>query len=215
MISAVAGQARQAGSAGRQRSRPLRAKMARPIRRAGRWLRKLQRRARSRLWPHNFATYYDKIAGGDMVWPCSRKGLNMKVNRRNENGSLEVYISLNLIGLKLSVPPNDRRVKINPALWSTSPAHATVAYSKVFSSYSELHRASIRLNEALHAMEGSNMWICGLPTRDRGAILIRNTCELHGLLTEMQSRLPGGLDQRTEQEHKLHISVSNPFRHYG
>ena len=95
----------KAGAVGRRRSRPLRAKMARPIRRAGRWLRKLQRRARSRLWPHNFATYYDKIAGGDMVWPCSRKGLNMKVNRRNENGSLEVYISLNLIGLKLSAPP--------------------------------------------------------------------------------------------------------------
>ena len=173
-------------------------------RRYQKWL--LRRNLDNRL----FHKIYELITNNDVCYKAEPNDLQVKVQQRHSNGSVTAYVCLMLTNFCVFV--GGRKRGINKNLFYNMDPHISLKYAQTFGSYAELHMTSLKLTTVMMAAkEHKTTWGSLTATTDRGVALLRPTCELTGLAMLLQSTLPGGLQSRSDNESRLHISVRRPW----
>ena len=120
----------------------------------------------------------------DVMIVIDKNDFNLTTQRRNEDGSVQAYVSLNVKEVKVWNEEDDQLISLREASGNPN-LHISLAYEKVFPSYGVLHNRSSRARSYLGGLQGDVLW--GSYTLSVGeawvCLRIKQTSEMYGVLS--------------------------------
>ena len=152
--------------------------------------------------------YYNLLVNSDILWKAQLNDLKFVTKKRNNDGSVEAYIKVDLANLHRWDEVKQKTFKIPQAYFPAKNAHVTLRLNQAFANYSHLHFTYYNSACLMIAAERVENWLKLIPSKGMGSFGIAATCNGHGLLRALQAGLPGGLNANTDRENRLHISFN-------